>query len=109
VLAASTRRPYSAFAAALRATVFARPWRTLLAALILAVVAGGVLLVTSSLVELIPSEDLRSLVWFTVSAIESIVTECVTVAFLVVYAIDIAVRREGYDIAGAIEARAAQA
>lgn len=103
-IAIGTPRPYTALFQALRATMFRRPWPSLLAAVTLMAVALGGSLISSALLELIPSAAVRTFVTFAVSSVESIVFEALTVAFLVAYAVDLMVRREGLDLAVALDA-----
>jgi hypothetical protein len=103
-IAIGTPRPYRALFEALGATTFRRPWQSLLAAITLMLIALGGSLVSSALIELIPPAGVRTFVSFTVSSVESILFEAVTVTFLVAYAVDIMIRNEGLDLAVALEA-----
>ena len=102
-LAAHAQNGYTAVAAALRATVFRRPWRSLLAAGTLLLVQVGGALILSGIAELMPSPGLHAFMMFGVGSAGTILIEALTVTFLVVYDVDIAVRYEGLDLAVALE------
>lgn len=101
-IAVDARQPYAAFFAALGATVFRRPWRALLAGLLLLLVTGGGALIVSALADLVPSIELRAAVWTALSAVEAMFVEVLSVGFLVAYDVDLAVRHEGLDLAAAL-------
>lgn len=91
--------PSTAVLAALRVTAFRRPWRSLLAAAVTAVIwlAIPVILVLAAAV--IPVAAVRVFVQQIVVNVVSIVAEVLAVAFFVAYDVDLAVRHEGFDLA----------
>jgi hypothetical protein len=98
-----TQHLYTALFAALR-TVLRRPWHSLLAAFtLLLVVAGGTFLF-STLAELMPSQALRTFMLLGVGSVGSILIETLSVTFLVVYNVDLAIRHEGVDLTAALDA-----
>jgi hypothetical protein len=103
-LAARAQNGYAAVVAALRATVFRRPWHSLLTAGTLLLVQVGGALIFSGLAQLMPSQPLREFMTFGVGSGITVVIEAFTVTFLVVYDVDIAVRHEGLDLAVALDA-----
>lgn len=81
-------------------------WRTLLAGLVLlAVIYGGALPigVVSALVGIIAHQPILTIA---VSGVGNVVLEGLIAAFVVVFALDVRVRREGLDLAALVEARA---
>jgi hypothetical protein len=103
-VATSAEHRYTALFAALRATVLRRPWHSLLVAGALMLVTIGGSLLFSSLTNLMPSPALRALMTFGVGTVGTILIEALTVTFLVVYDVDLAIRREGLDLAVALDA-----
>ncbi len=103
-LAVRAQNGYAAVVAALRATVFWRPWRSLLAAGTLLLVQVGGAFIFSGLAQLMPSPALQAFMTFGVGSVAAILIEALTVTFLVVYDVDIAVRHEGFDLAVALDA-----
>ena len=106
-IAYDTRSPYTALFSALSATVFHRPWRSLLAAVILVLLVGGGSLMFSLLGDLSPSPALRILLTVGLGGVGSILIESLSAAFLIAYDVDVAIRREGLDLAVALDAGAA--
>jgi hypothetical protein len=102
-IAAGVQHPYTALFAAL-GTVFRRPWQSLLAAFTLMLVVAGGSFLLSALGELMPTQVLRSIMLFGVASVGTILIEALSVSFLVVYDVDLAVRREGLDFAAALDA-----
>jgi hypothetical protein len=103
-ITAAAKPSYAALFASIRATVFRRPWHSLLAALVLILVVFGGSLVFSGISQLMPSPALRAFMAFGVGSAAAILLEALSVTFLVVYDVDLAVRREGLDLAAALEA-----
>ena len=103
-IATRAENHFTALFAALRGTAFQRPWRSLLTAGILMLVVIGGSLVFSTLAELMPTQTLRTFFTFGVGYVSSLIIEALTVTFLVVYDVDLAVRREGLDLTVALDA-----
>ena len=105
-IAYDARSPYTALFSSLGATVFQRPWRSLLAAVILVLLIGGGSLMFSLLGDLSPSPALRIVITFGLGGVGEILIESLSTAFLIAYDVDIAIRREGLDLAAALDAGA---
>jgi hypothetical protein len=103
------RSPYTALFSSLGATVFQRPWRSLLSAVILVLLAGGGSLMIALLGELPPSPALRTVITFGLGGAGSILIESLSAAFLIAYDVDIAIRREGLDLAATLDVGALSA
>jgi hypothetical protein len=103
-IAYDTRSPYTALFSSLGATVFQRPWRSLLAAVILVLLIGGASLMFSLLGDLSPSPALRIAITFGLGGVGTILIEVLSASFLIAYDVDIAIRREGLDLAVALDA-----
>jgi hypothetical protein len=95
--------PSIALFAALGATAIRRPWRSLLAAVIAALIPVAVPVMIEYAAEALPFAPLRVTLELGVVNIASIIGEALSVAFLVAYDVDIAVRHEGYDLALGLE------
>jgi hypothetical protein len=103
-IAYDARSPYSALFSSIGATVFQRPWRSLLGAVILVLLIGGGSLMFSLLGELSPWPALRIVITFGLGGVGSILIEALSAAFLIAYDVDIAIRRGGLDLAVALDA-----
>jgi hypothetical protein len=103
-IATGAWNPLTVLFRSLDATAFRNPWRTLLASLTLIAFTTVVPLMFSALGDALPSAVLRVILSIGAGTIVGVLTEALGVSFLVVYDIDIAVRREGIDLALALDA-----
>jgi hypothetical protein len=101
-IALRTANPLTALFASLRATAFRAPWRSLLAGLVATLLGTVLVVIFSAIADLMPSPGLRLFVDFGLMTVGSIAGEALTVAFVVAYDVDIAVRYEGLDLTMAL-------
>jgi hypothetical protein len=93
---------FAALRTALGATVFRNPSRSLIAGLIVSLLSFAAVVILSFASDSLPSAGWRVFASLGIGTVASIASEIVTVTFLVVYDVDVAVRHEGFDLALAL-------